>query len=491
MSPEAVDHGSTSKSGKPTKGTVSSTGGVQGRGSRFYLNITGFPFPLGPWIERNTVRRQVEKDVWLFEQTQAIEAFDVYTPVRMTVIKLKSGGLWVHGPIAPTQECVRLIRELNAPVEYIVLGTFAYEHKIFVAPFSREFPNAQVYLNPYQWSFPLNLPPQLLGIFPAGELKSDDPTVPWAGEIDQKLFLPPSIGVGDYVRFTETAFFHRRSRSLIVTDAVVFVPEDPPEVIPLPALLENARDNFLARFVSGGLSGEEVAAIARPEEVENTRESRRRGWMRMALLVLYFSPSNLLRPEESFAAVSNRLMVAPVVESLVYSRLPRTVTTWVDEIVAEWDFQQIIPCHFDAPIKAGPAQFQRAFAASYKARAELEEMEDMQSQGTGSGGNGGGGGGSSRGGSSSSPQQRRGSMDAEAAGGGGFASGLALLGQLGTGLVESLKAAMDARRATPIPFPEADMQALNRINDGLTGTGLVKRYGDAPRVNGKGAGSRA
>ncbi|MEW5317942.1 MAG: hypothetical protein WDW38_009199 [Sanguina aurantia] len=334
--------GSTSKSGKPTKGTVSSTGGVQGRGSRFYLNITGFPFPLGPWIERNTVRRQVEKDVWLFEQTQAIEAFDVYTPVRMTVIKLKSGGLWVHGPIAPTQ----------------------------------------VYLNPYQWSFPLNLPPQLLGIFPAGELKSDDPTVPWAGEIDQKLFLPPSIGVGDYVRFTETAFFHRRSRSLIVT-------------------------------------------------------------------------------------------------------------TWVDEIVAEWDFQQIIPCHFDAPIKAGPAQFQRAFAASYKARAELEEMEDMQSQGTGSGGNGGGGGGSSRGGSSSSPQQRRGSMDAEAAGGGGFASGLALLGQLGTGLVESLKAAMDARRATPIPFPEADMQALNRINDGLTGTGLVKRYGDAPRVNGKGAGSRA
>lgn len=49
------------------------------------------------------------------------------------------------------------------------------------------------------------------------------------------------------------------------------------------------------------------------------------GWMRMALLVLYFSPSNLLRPDESFAAVSNRLMVAPVVESLVYSRLPRTV----------------------------------------------------------------------------------------------------------------------------------------------------------------------
>jgi hypothetical protein len=29
-------------------------------------------------------------------------------------------------------------------VEYIVLPTFAYEHKVFVAPFSRRFPKAKV-----------------------------------------------------------------------------------------------------------------------------------------------------------------------------------------------------------------------------------------------------------------------------------------------------------------------------------------------------------
>ena len=28
----------------------------------------------------------------------------------------------------------------------------------------------------------------------AGELTSDDPNVPWADEIEQKLLLPPSIG---------------------------------------------------------------------------------------------------------------------------------------------------------------------------------------------------------------------------------------------------------------------------------------------------------
>ena len=54
---------------------------------------------------------QIEKgSVWVFEQTQALDFFDVYTPVRMTVIKLSSGGLWVHCPVAPTDECIRLIK---------------------------------------------------------------------------------------------------------------------------------------------------------------------------------------------------------------------------------------------------------------------------------------------------------------------------------------------------------------------------------------------
>lgn len=98
--------------------------------STFYPFITGFPFPLGPLFSRQTIRRQVEKDIWCFEQTQALESFSVFTPVRMTVIRLKNGGLWVHSPVAPTEECIALLNELGGPVEYIVLPTFAYEHKV-------------------------------------------------------------------------------------------------------------------------------------------------------------------------------------------------------------------------------------------------------------------------------------------------------------------------------------------------------------------------
>lgn len=113
----------------------------------------------------------------------------------MTVIKLNDGNLWVHGPVAPTKECLDLIKELNAPVTHIILPTFAYEHKIFVGPFSRKFPRAKVYVAPNQWSWPINLPLQFFGIFPNRILnKSENDKMPWSDEIDFKIFKPPDVG---------------------------------------------------------------------------------------------------------------------------------------------------------------------------------------------------------------------------------------------------------------------------------------------------------
>ena len=43
---------------------------------------------------------------------------------------------------------MRLVKELGLPVEHIVLPTFAVEHKLFVGPFSRAFPSAQVHVAP-------------------------------------------------------------------------------------------------------------------------------------------------------------------------------------------------------------------------------------------------------------------------------------------------------------------------------------------------------
>lgn len=94
-------------------------------------------------------------------------------------------------------------------MEYIVLPTFAYEHKIFVGPFSRKYPKAQVWVAPRQWSWPINLPLQFFGIFKAKKLQADSASVPWADEIDHKILSCP---VGKPSRFRHwppvTCYYH-------------------------------------------------------------------------------------------------------------------------------------------------------------------------------------------------------------------------------------------------------------------------------------------
>ena len=82
---------------------------------RRYVNFTGFPFPLVPFLSRRTVLREVVKGkVWTLEQEQGI-GFDlgVSTNVRCTIVKMRDGRLWVHDPVAPTVECLEMIERIG------------------------------------------------------------------------------------------------------------------------------------------------------------------------------------------------------------------------------------------------------------------------------------------------------------------------------------------------------------------------------------------
>ncbi|XP_028759736.1 uncharacterized protein LOC114718546 [Neltuma alba] len=371
--------------GTSTAVTTQNSGNPSGR---FYFNFTGFPFPLGPFLNRRTIRTEAVKGcIWLFEQEQALGFSSVSTNIRMTVIKLKSGGLWVHAPIAPTDECIKVSfsspalltldmktynsfcdckcmympillfiflasKELGAPVEYIVLPTFAYEHKIFVGPFSRKFPRAQVWVAPRQWSWPLNLPLEFFGIFRSKTLKDDDSSTPWADEIEHKILSSPEVGIGPYV---EVAFYHKRSRTLLVTDAVIFVPRQPPECISKESLLASAKNGLAVKILS---KGKEVP----DEPVIDNKRNRQKGWERMVLQILFLGPSNLLEPNASFEQMSQKLIVSPIVKTLVFSKVPEKVSDWVYSISRDWRFKRIIPAHFAAPINASSSDFRAAFA---------------------------------------------------------------------------------------------------------------------------------
>jgi Domain of unknown function (DUF4336) len=295
------------------------------------------------------------------------------------VVKLAAGGLLVYAPVAPTPECLRLMEDLvkaHGTVRYIILPTVSgIEHKVFVGPFARRFPKAQVFVAPSQWSFPLNLPLSWLGL-PLGrtQILKPDSKIPFADEFDYAILGPIHLGLGP---FEEVALFHRASQTLLLTDTLVSVPEHPPEIVQLDPypLLFHAKDNGA-------------------DSLKDNAANRIKGWQRISLFGFYFRPSALdivalpqavseawqtgdrtrkayfgLYPfkwkpnwHRSFEALrgDGRPFVAPILQALILNRAPQETLDWAYQ-VASWNFQRIIPCHFDAPIAAGPQAFLSAF----------------------------------------------------------------------------------------------------------------------------------
>ena len=96
--------------------------------------------------------------------------------------------------------------------------------------------------------------------------------------IEVTLYFQSSIifllGIGG---FGDTAFFHRETKTLLVTDAVIRVDNEAPEIIQEDprALLYHSRD-----FMT--------------EIVEDTPKNRQKGWRRMVLFGLTFQPAGIL-----------------------------------------------------------------------------------------------------------------------------------------------------------------------------------------------------
>lgn len=97
---------------------------------------------------------------------------------------------------------------------------------------------------------------------------------------------------------------------------------------------------------------------------EDTFETRKTGWEKTALLLSYFFPEHE-EPDpkkfgvvtwtegwhENFSRLAGRLVCPPVVRTLLYSQNPREVRRWVDRVSGRWEFERIIPAHWEAPVR--------------------------------------------------------------------------------------------------------------------------------------------
>ena len=329
--------------------------------------------PLYPYGRRCTLVRELIPDqLWSFEQLQGV--FYVAVPIRMTVARVP-GGLMLYAPVAVTAEVVQAIRDLeqrHGPVRSIVLPTASgLEHKLPVPAMARAFPDAEVWVTPGQWSFPLQLPLSWLG-FPARRTRVlGDDGFPHADALSWHSLGPIDLGLG---RFQELACLHLASGALLLTDALVAINHQPPDVFDLDPtpLLFHGRDRG-------------------DQPLRDTPELRLKGWQRLALFASYLRPAALEVPPlgrllsqafqpgcrnarsyfglypfhwssssaDAFAELqpeAGRLRIAPVLERLVFPRTQAAIVRWLRQLAGLQQLRWVVPAHYEAPVASSPQQ---------------------------------------------------------------------------------------------------------------------------------------
>ncbi len=140
----------------------------------------------------------IATNLWVIDFPLRVGGLQLGT--RTTVVRLASGGLWLHspGPLRPEQ--VTAVIALG-PVQALVAPNAL--HHLSLVQNVRSFPRATVYVSPA-------LPAKLKLPFPL-EILSDEPPALWRDEISQHL-------VGGIPKLQEVVFLHRASRTLVLTD---------------------------------------------------------------------------------------------------------------------------------------------------------------------------------------------------------------------------------------------------------------------------------
>ena len=308
-----------------------------------------FPPLTPPLFSRATYRYELGRDAWALEQLLTFA--NVSATVRTVVVRMADGGLWVDGPQWPTGEYMRLLDELG-PVRHVVLPCVALEHKAPMKAFCKKYPGASVWVAPGQYgpfgSCGLDIASAKMGyrvdgVLPIGDpADSTAPKPPWADEFDYRTLyvsLPENAGP-----VSETAFLHKPTRTLVTTDAVVWVPDAPPPI-------------FRTYFSDADLASPDfwpktvLQAVFLPlRQAEGERRN---------LGAALGAEADARWP--GYAAVRGRVLRAPILRAFADARAPDEVRSWVRSIASMGKFDRILTAHFASPIRAAPADFAGAF----------------------------------------------------------------------------------------------------------------------------------
>ena len=435
--------------------------------------------PVAPYSKKRTLLQTIIKDeIWIMDQLIGI--YYVHVPIRMTIVtngdyyyvnenyddngiivnskdikdinsnndneimkQLKNNkqkvnkkkGLLIYAPIAPTKECLNLLRTIliqqNAIIIDIILPSVAVEHKVNAGPFARQFPHANLYVVDKQYSFPIPLPKEFLGlpgntkILPRSSRTITTTTTSTStstSTIDDRnksnsnrnnsnnnsqllgsnlQWEVLTIKPGPASSYQDVGLLHKSSQTLLVCDAIFAVnPQaNPPSILTeepeyVRALLFHARDS-------------------KNETVEDTLANRRKGWRRIVLLFNFFFAGAAVtdlgikpivealktptysngwggwkpvqwktnsKGEEDvydFSVYSSNGIptILPIIQIIMSRDIPE-MKRWLT-ILSQWKFKRVITAHLDCPIdNVGPKEFVKAFEFVYSGRNEVRFCDE-------------------------------------------------------------------------------------------------------------------
>ena len=329
-----------------------------------------FPAFTPPFFQRATYRydlvdpdtnKSPQTGMWALEQLLTFA--NVTATIRTNIIQLPttegdgksdSPSLWVHGPLYPTGEYCHLLDELGT-VKHVVLPCNAFEHKAAVKAFVDHYSETieSVWIAPGQYG-PFGSSPGgndlqnadsiekmcKMGYRVDGILSDSSSTgrrPPWADYFEYKtLFVELKENAGPV---SETAFFHKISKTLLTTDALVYIPS---------VLMSNSI--FETYFTA-----DNGKTVVRDDPFF---------WAKTVLQSV-FLPLRYVEESDSFAgfeAIRERLVRAPILRGFNDARAPRETDDWIRGICHDWKFERIVTSHFASPILAGPDNVLDAFA---------------------------------------------------------------------------------------------------------------------------------
>jgi hypothetical protein len=149
--------------------------------------------------------KPVADDVWIVD-SGPLTALGLQVPVRMTVVRLISGDIWLHSPTCFKPSLRDEIARLG-PIRHLVAPNIA--HWMFLRDWKQRCAGAET------WAVPglrKRSPVVKSGVTLDHDLADTAPRA-WARDFDQ-LVLAGGFGVN------EVAFLHRPTRTLILTDLV-------------------------------------------------------------------------------------------------------------------------------------------------------------------------------------------------------------------------------------------------------------------------------